>query len=128
MGTADHMASYDGVADKGGANNGVAANVVATLSFVITTASWAMRPWMMGAVDAMAAYIGTADDGVADDEVADNGLANNDCVLVDEGLRAIFAYDRTIDNGVADNEVANNGLVADDCVLGNGALDDGHHR
>ena len=34
MGTADHMASYDGVADNGGANNGVAGNVVATLSFV----------------------------------------------------------------------------------------------
>ena len=34
MGTADHMASYDGVAEKGGANNGVAGNVVATLSFV----------------------------------------------------------------------------------------------
>ena len=54
---------------------------------------------MMGAVDAMATYIGTAGDGVADDEVADNGLANNDCVLVDEALRDIFSYDRTVDDG-----------------------------
>ena len=42
--TADYMATYDGTVDHCIDNDGVADNIVATVSLPTTTDSWAMGP------------------------------------------------------------------------------------
>ena len=61
MGTADDMATYngvadDGVADNGVADDGVADNDVETLSLPTRNVYWMIGPQMMGATDDIVTY------------------------------------------------------------------------